>query len=74
MKILMIALLAAGCGTPSPPTSQPEIKPQSSCGAICSSNQECMTGLIPTCKFCNFGVCRAVRPESEQVDAGVDAP
>lgn len=48
--------------------------PQSSCGRICSSSIEC-TSLVPSCKYCNFGECKATRPESPTpVDAGVDAP
>lgn len=33
------------------------------CGDICSSNTECQRTIFPTCKFCNFGVCSATRPE-----------
>lgn len=33
------------------------------CGDICSSNTECQHTFFPTCKFCNFGVCSATRPE-----------
>lgn len=62
---LAIALIAC---------SKTTIKPRS-CGATCNSNIECSTGVLPTCKFCNFGSCSAVRPELPMpldVDAGVD--
>lgn len=63
-----ISSMLAG-GRPVPPRPAPD----STCGAICSSNVEC-GGLIQTCRFCNFGTCKSTRPESPVRDAGVDAP
>ncbi len=72
---LSVAVIVIACSSPTePPPAPAPIKPLSSCGATCSSNIECNNSLIPTCKFCNFGVCRAVRPETPIQDAGADAP
>lgn len=59
------AVLASGISRPTP-------TPDSSCGRICSTSIEC-SSLVPSCKFCNFGECKATRPERIPipVDAGV---
>lgn len=57
--------------------SKPKPKPQSTCGAVCSSSIECSSGILKPCPFCNFGTCKSTRPENPipiPVDAGVDAP
>lgn len=73
MRFVCFAFILAAVAACGPGSKKPKIEPASSCGATCSSNIECNQGLIPTCKFCNFGTCRAVRPELVELDAGVEA-
>ena len=42
----------------------PTIRPLTPCGALCSSNSFCNSGIVQTCKVCGFGgTCTTVVPQ-----------
>lgn len=61
---LIVLLAAAACNPPqaaAPAITPPPPAPRA-CFNICSSSIEC-SGIIQRCPFCNFGSCKATRPE-----------